>query len=238
MVAQPRPGEPATIVKPPAPFTGPKVFPRYTSTPDPSVPSFTPPADEKSFYSYIQKIKKATDVTTNHLDCLGVSVEYDIPIENILPEGSWIPEDDEKTFSERKRELLVANDDAFDVLSRRNKDIKLGHMYRFFQSMELIKAYYLTEPKILQAPSSPSDGEEKSEQGSGKRKAEEEVEGGIEKKGRAGEASSAVSDEEKEGAQKDGKKKRHEKFSMPEKFREDLVRNFIEPICWGYGVRV
>ncbi|KAI5851375.1 hypothetical protein DFP73DRAFT_610487 [Morchella snyderi] len=227
IVSQPQSGAAGSVIKPPAPFQGPKVFPRYTSTPDASVTSFTPPAEYKSFYSYIQKIKKATDVTTSHLDALGVSVEYDFPIEKMLPEGDWFPAEDDKTFSERKKELLIANNDAFDVLSRKNKTIRLGHMYRFFQAMELLKPYYPTAPVSSDVTSSQSDSEEKSEQGNGKRKAEDEVEGCVEKKGRASEESAetdgSVSGEDK----KDGKKP--EKFSMPEKFREELVKNFIEP---------
>lgn len=237
----PRPGDAGPPpIKPPAPFNGPKVFPTYTSTLDPSKLSFTPPDGEKSFYSYIQKIKKATDATANHLDTLGVSVEYDVPIEKMLPEGNWLPEEDDKTFSERKKELLIANEDAFEVLARRNREIKLGHMYRFFQSMEMIKTYYPTERESSQTPSSPSDGDEKSESGNGKRKAEEDVEGGVEKKGRATEVAqqpdNGVSGEDND--KKDDKKEKPEKFTMPERFREELVKNFIEPICWGYGVRV
>lgn len=160
----------------------------------------------------------------------------------MLPEGNWLPEEDDKVFSERKRELLIANEDAFEVLARRNREIKLGHMYRFFQNMELVKSYYLNVPESPQLSPSPSE-EEKSELGSGKRKAEEEVEGGVEKKGRATEVmqepSTSVSGKEgKEGGKRDDLKEKPEKFSMPEKFREELVKNFIEPICWGYGVRV
>jgi hypothetical protein len=244
IVPQSRPGEPDfTPIKPPAPFQGNKVFPTYTSVPDPSKPSFTPPADAKSFYSYIQKIKKATDVTPNHLDSLGVSVEYNVPIEKMVPEGNWLPEDDDKVFSERKKELLIANEDAFDVLAKRNKEIRLGHMYRFFQAMELVKPFYPTEPESSRSPSSPSDGEEKFELASGKRKPEENVEGGVEKKGKTTEITqehdTGVSGEEgKEGEKKSDKKEKPGKFQIPEKFREELVKNFIEPICWGYGVRV
>lgn len=231
IVAQPRPGEAAPPpIKPPTPFNGPKAFPRYTSIPDPSKPSFTPPADEKSFYSFIQKIKKATDADTNHLDTLGVSVEYGVPVENMLPEGNWLPGEGDKTFTERERELLIANADAFEVLARRNREIKLGHMYRFFQTMELVSPYYAIRPKF-QSSSGP-DGEG-SGPGSGKRKAEEEVESGV---GRAAEMTqqlgSGLGGEDKE------KREKLEKFGMPERFREELVKNFIEPICWGYGVRV
>lgn len=232
IVVQPRHGEAAVPpLRPPAPFSGPKVFPRYTSFPDPSKPSFTPPADEKSFYSFIQKIKKATDANTNHLDTLGVSAEYDVPVENMLPEGNWFPEEGDKTFAERERELLISNADALEVLARRNREIKLGHMYRFFQTMELVGPYYFTGPGCR---SSSSPGDDESGSGSGKRKAEE-VEGGVEKRGRAAEMTQQLGSGL---GGEDGEKEKPEKFGMPEKFREELVKNFIEPICWGYGVRV
>lgn len=225
IVAQPRPGEAAPPpVKAPTPFNGPKVFPRYTSVPDPSKPSFIPPADEKSFYSFIQRIKKATDADTNHLDALGVSVEYDVPVENMLPEGNWFPEEGDKTFTERERELLIANADAFEVLARRNREIKLGHMYRFFQTMELVSPYYSTR---LKSPS----GQDNEESGPESGKAEE-MESGA---GGAAEVTQQLGSGLGGG---DGKKEKPEKFGMPERFREELVKNFIEPICWGYGVRV
>lgn len=229
IVAQPRPGE-ASPVKPPTPFNGPKVFPRYTSVPDPSKPPFTPPADEKSFYSFIQKIKKATDADTNHLDTLGVSVEYGVPVENMLPEGNWFPEEGDKTFAERERELLIANADAFEVLARRNREIKLGHMYRFFQTMELVDPYYSTK---LKSQSPLGQDNEESGPGSGEKKAEEEVESGV---GRAAEMTQQLGSGL--GGEDGEKKEKPEKFGMPERFREELVKNFIEPICWGYGVRV
>lgn len=233
IATQHRPGEPASPPnKVPAPFNGPKVFPSYTSIPDPSKPSFTPPADEKSFYSFIQKIKKATDATTNHLDALGVSVEYGVPVENMLPEGNWFPGEGDKTFTERERELSIDNGDAVEVLARRNKEIKLGHMYRFFQTMELITPYYSTEPES----SLESLGDGESGPGSVERKTGENAEGGGEKRGGAAEMTQHLGSGL--GRNDGGANEKPEKFGMPEKFREELVKNFIEPICWGYGVRV
>lgn len=229
MAAQSRPGEPASpSTRVPAPFNGPKVFPSYTSVPDPSKPSFTPPADEKSFYSFIQKIKKATDATTNHLDTLGVSVEYGVLVENMLPEGNWFPEEGDKTFNERARELSIDNSDAVEVLARRNKEIKLGHMYRFFQTMELVIPYYSTGPKS--SPESLGDGE--SGPGSVERKAGENAEGGVEKRGGAAEMTQHPGGGL--GGNDGGAKEKPDKFGMPEKFREELVKNFIEPICWAF----
>lgn len=228
--------------KPPVAFTGPKIFPRYTP-PARDAPTFTPPPEESSFYSYFGKIKKATDVTPTHLNVLGASVEYDVPLERILPEGTWMPLDDDKVFSERRSELLIANDDASDVLSRRRKDIKLGHMYKFFQSVDFIKPYYRVESvSSPPAPMSPPTDES----GKAKRKAEEELlDSGVEKRGKpehqqqqqssasGGDTIMTTPGEKSTGEAGDGRK-----FEVPDRFREDLVRNFIEPICWGYGVRI
>jgi len=218
-------------IKPPVPFTGPKIFPRY-SPPQTSKSSFTAPPQERSFYTFFGKIKKATEVTPEHLNALGVSVEYDVPVEKLLPGdgANFIPADDDKIFSERRRELLIPNDDALEAFARRRKDIKLGHMYRFYQGVDMVKAYYPLEP-----PSDPltpmSSGDEAGK--GGKRKAEEVVEGGIEKRGKPEESSTTATPSESSNME-DGDRK----FSMPEKFREELVKNFIEPICWGYGVRI
>ncbi|KAG0643748.1 hypothetical protein HOY80DRAFT_944538 [Tuber brumale] len=225
----------APEIKPPVPFTGPKIFPRY-SPPQTSNSSFIAPPQERSFYTFFGKIKKATEVTPEHLNALGVSVEYDVPVEKLLPGGGagFIPVDDDKIFSERRRELLIPNDDAVEALARRRKDIKLGHMYRFYQGVEMVKTYYPTEP-----PSDPltpmSSGDEAGK--NGKRKAEEVAEGGVGKKGKPEEpsttATTLLSGCPEVGEEEDGRK-----FAMPEKFREELVKNFIEPICWGYGVRI
>lgn len=223
-------------IKPPVPFTGPKIFPRYSSS-QTSNSSFTVPSQERSFYTFFGKIKKATEVTAEHLNALGVSVEYDVPVEKLLPGdgASFVPADDDRIFSERKRELLIQNDDALEALARRRKDIKLGHMYRFYQGVDLVKTYYPTEP-----PSDPltpmSSGDEAGK--SGKRKAEEVVEGGMEKRGKPEESSITTAATPSESPNMDEEEDGGGKFGMPEKFREELVKNFIEPICWGYGVRI
>ncbi|CUS15070.1 unnamed protein product [Tuber aestivum] len=222
-------------IKPPVPFSGPKTFPRYSS-PQTSNSSFTAPPQERSFYSFFGRIKKATEVTPEHLNALGVLVEYDVPVERLLPgDGAgFIPADDDKIFSERRRELLIPNDDAVEALARKRKDIKLGHMYRFYQGVDLVRAYYPTEP-----PSDPltpmSSGDEAGK--GGKRKAEEVVEGGVEKRGKPEERSATAANPPSEPP-KTGEDEDDGRFAMPEKFREEIVKNFIEPICWGYGVRI
>lgn len=255
-----------------------------------------------SFYAYFAKIRRATDVTKTHLDVLNVSVEHDVDIADMLGAGGggaragveaaaaaaggegkwegegkegpakWIPTDDDAVFSERKRELLIENRTAYEALSRTRRDIKLGHMYRFFQSVELVGGYYGTSEDAREAEEKKAkEEEEKAEEeakkqaaaeiemssssfggdGGGrvdvvmmddddpcgspcKRKADEQAQpAAVEKKGRPDD-----DNEDKPADKEDKDKPTDTKFSMPEKFREDLVKGFVEPLCWGYGVRI
>ncbi|KAL7274617.1 hypothetical protein RUND412_002480 [Rhizina undulata] len=261
----PSTGPSDSTLKPSAAFSGTLVFPRYTNTPSESKPpTFTVPAsaNAKSFYSYFQRIRKASDITREHLDVLGVEVEYDVPAEDILPEaskttkplkkdgteeeGGWFPDDEDAMFKERKRELLIKNQDAYDSLARINKTIKLGHMYRFFQNVELVSTYYVVEtsdttypaeaadPSVIPSTTVMSVGVAAGE-GACKRKADEETQGGVEKKGRP----EILVPPDKDAEEiKDVEEEKKERFAMPEKFREEMVKNFVEPLCWAYGVRV
>lgn len=158
------------------------------STSSPHDPTFS-----KGVHQLFKSIRKLPDITPEHLESLNVSLEYDVPLEGFIPTYppqsstsecstpvSYIPNENgegtkNQTFAERKKELLITNEHAFETLQRIRRD-KLGHFYKFYQSLELVSTYY---------------------------------------------------------NQKDGA------FAgMPERFREDLVKNFIEPICWGYNSRL
>ena len=170
-------------------------------TESPHDPSFS-----KNVHQLFKQIRKLPDITPEHLECLNVSVEYDVPLDNFLPAyppkphtnpslpettsstvvplvpappaPAYLPDENgegrrDKTFSERKKELELSNDLAFQGMQRIRRDIKLGHFYRFYHSLELVVGYY--NPKDCAFT------------------------------------------------------------GMPERFREELVKNFIEPICWGYN---
>ncbi|KAI5850603.1 hypothetical protein BZA05DRAFT_374232 [Tricharina praecox] len=219
-------------------YKGPLTFPEYSasavsqesssSSSSSSESTFAVPDGERNFYTYFAKIKRATDVTPQHLDVLNLSVSYDVPVEDLVGGKEWLPKDeDDEIWAERKRELLIENDTAYQVMARIRRDIKLGHMYKFFQALEMVTPYYgmpdeseaAASMMDIDSPSPPSND-------NGKRPASEEA-AGTAKKDRA----SPESDPSPEG-------KKEEKFSMPERFRDDLVKNFVEPICWGHGVRV
>lgn len=159
------------------------------------------PTFSKNVHQLFKQIRKLPDITPEHLECLNVSVEYDVPLGNFLPaypphphttpsqpestattaassSPAYFPDENgegrrDKIFSERKKELELSNDLAFQALQRIRRDVKLGHFFRFYHSLELVVAYY--NPKDCAFT------------------------------------------------------------GMPEKFREELVKNFIEPICWGYN---
>ena len=158
------------------------------STDSPHDPTFS-----KGVHQLFKQIRKLPDITPEHLECLNVSLKYDVPLDQIVPTyppaksdpGSppvnYLPDENGEdaksiTFAERKRELLVPNEHAFKSLQRLRRDIKLGHFYKFYQSLDLVGNYYTV-----------NDG------------------------AHAG---------------------------MPERFREEMVKNFVEPICWGYNARL
>ena len=157
------------------------------------------PTFSKGVYNLFRQIRKLPDITPKHLECLNVSLEYDVPLEQFLPTTTILPvasdgaeqaltsvvsylptEDGEgaknRTYWDRKKELNVPNNHAYESLARIRRDVKLGHFYRFFQSLELVSSYYGTEGQAH--------------------------------------------------------------CGMPEKFREDMVKNFVEPLCWGYNARL
>jgi hypothetical protein len=257
---------PTTIKK----YTGPLIFPRLSPSSSQTDPTFTPPPGERSFYGFISKIRRATDVTRQHLEALNIRVEYDVPIEDIVggsgtqeQKREFIPGEEDKIWVEREKELLIDNDVANEVLARTRRDVKLGHMYRFFQSVEMVRVYYGTPEECAAAAAAAAaataseeqeqkadepqenrvDAEDKMEvdlplketsNTNGKRPATE-LAVGTEKRGRSTPSPSPPSTTTT--PVQDSEKKK-EKFSIPERFREDLIRSFIEPLCWGYNVRI
>ncbi|KAF8241631.1 hypothetical protein K440DRAFT_622806 [Wilcoxina mikolae CBS 423.85] len=231
-------------------YKGPLIFPGYNPASPPSDPSFTIPPGERSFYSYFAKVRRATDVTRHHLDVLNVSVSHNVPVTDLVGgSAEWLPnDDDDKIWNERQTELLIENHVANEVMARVRRDVKLGHMYKFFQSLEMVLPYYGTPEECAAA-----EMEKEKERQQQQRKQEEE--GGNDKmdidsadspsndngkRPASGEASGSHHTAKKDRASPESElqEKKEDKFSMPERFRDDLVKNFIEPICWGHGVRV
>lgn len=269
------------------PYDGPLIFPTYSLSRATSDPKFTPPADERSFYSFFAKLRRITDVSSKHLEVLNLRVEYNFPVAEMLAhvpkDGGWFPDAaTNPVWAERARELSIDNLTATNVLLRVRRDLKLGHMYKFFQSVEMMRVYYkLSKPgrevdqgtEIKNEKNSETETEtetEGEEDAEGtkesmisqphplqvttlpvinrKRAASEEALG-AEKKGRpsppvvsvGGAATTSATDPDlaagvEEPVDDGSTVSKH--FAMPESFREDIVRNFVEALCYGYGVKI
>lgn len=216
------------------------------------------PEGERSFYSYFAKIRRATDVTPQHLDLLNLSVSYDVPVEELVGGSTeWIPRDGDgdETWAERQRELLIENSVANEVMARIRRDVKLGHMYKFFQSLEMVAPYYGTPEECVEYAAEQLKKEEEGQRDQHK-KQHEAVASAVDKmeiddspvpndngKRPASEEAAGTAKKDRASPESDAddlpdKVKKEDTFSMPERFRDDLVKNFVEPICWGHGVRV
>lgn len=148
----------------------------------PPDPYFKTSGDPREFKKKICKLKRLIDIKPEHLESMNLKLSTNLSIDELIPADNLIPnpsiERSEKLFKfikEREAELLISNDDASASLARIRRDIKLGHMFRFFQSAELVLTYY------------------------------DPVKGAF--------------------------------TGMPERFREELLKNFIEPLGWAWGLR-
>lgn len=155
-----------------------------------------------------------------------------------------VEEKAQQEWNERVRECLLDNETAFQVVGRTRRDIKLGNMYRFFQSLELVEPYYDLTPQK-------ETGEEKDTNENGKRPASPDVvmtdaPPAVEKNETRDvemkdATAAAAAEEKKDEAPKTNpiiRDRTDEKWSMPERFREDLLKAFVEPLSWNSNVRV
>jgi len=168
----------------PTPGSG-QSTPRPQPLPVPD-PAFGTSGNPEEFLKKLRRIKRLIDVQPEHLRALNVAITPDLDIDQLVPSAAIVPSEETpehdprtskiaKFFAERLTELTIENEAAFDTLARLRRDLKLGHFYRFFQSVELVNSYY-------NPAKGPTSG-------------------------------------------------------MPDRFREDLVKNFLEPLGWGFGIR-
>ncbi|TGZ76518.1 hypothetical protein EX30DRAFT_245521 [Ascodesmis nigricans] len=171
-------------------------------------------------------------------------------------------EKDTKEWIERCRECLIDNDTAFQAAARIRRDIKLGNLYRFYQALEMVDPYYdltpLSEEELAKSEGegdAAAAGKKVLEQnGNGKRPASPELmevdekpagdaDGDVEmtepgKEGESASTSTATTPASAATGAPPPKDRSKEKWNMPERFREDMIKNFIDPLCWNYQIRV
>ncbi|KAF3936700.1 hypothetical protein ABW19_dt0200608 [Dactylella cylindrospora] len=181
-------------------LTYPRCLALTCSKPDPSPPNL----DELA--QIFSTIRKPSDITPAHLQLLNVSYSYDLPLSSLIPAKYHPDEADENSvFNQRKKELSVDNNDAFDFIARRRRDIKIGNFYKFYQSVEMFEMLLSQEltpaekerEAALSSPKSPPVGEFKDPLASGSPAARSNA-----------------------------------------KYREELLRSFVDPIAWGFEMRI
>ncbi|EPS42348.1 hypothetical protein H072_3685 [Dactylellina haptotyla CBS 200.50] len=187
-------------------------FPRCLSLTTLTPPSAPQPPDLDTLSAIFSTIKRPTDFTPAHLQQLNVSYSYDLPLSSVIPVKYHPDENDEKAvFAQRKNEVGVENQDAYDFIARRRKDIKIGNFYKFFQTSEMVEMLLSADPDAKSATASSSS------------------------------SSSAPEVTSPPGAPE--RHHHHHGESNPAarssaRYREELLRHFVDPIAWGFDMRI
>ncbi|RPA72133.1 hypothetical protein BJ508DRAFT_217360 [Ascobolus immersus RN42] len=206
-ILHPSPDDPDVPLPTPPPIDPTFGLATYTPSPQSSLVPKPGAGRDHPFYRSFSKVRRLIDITPDHLIALNLHHTHSHALSDLLPEAYHIPPPSpalpaadspeylalsetqralldrrrslQTIFAERAAELSIRNSDAFDTLARIRRDLKLGNMFRFFQTVELVTAYF------------------------------------------------------KEDAVKQGEYT----AGMPEKFREELVKTFLEPIGWWAEMR-
>ncbi|KAI9848452.1 MAG: hypothetical protein M1837_000247 [Sclerophora amabilis] len=214
-----------------------------TWAPKAEITPFTEAASER-IHTQFASLRGVAGIRDEHLEALNLTCEGEVPFETLIPDNSFLPprEGAQQTspakspnarlnngkeapgieiFHTRSADVLLENDDAFRALTRRppregRSAVKLGHFYKFWQGLELMSQYwdssldnYYEEDVVIENGDKNQDGEPMDVDGTKKRRREKYT-------GR------------RLGNGKD----------MPDLYREDTVRGFIEPIAWLFGCHV
>ncbi|KAK6351321.1 hypothetical protein TWF718_004485 [Orbilia javanica] len=169
------------------------------ATTSPDIPSTVPSLE--SITQTFSTLRKPSDVLPSHLQLLNVNYTYDLPLSSVIPTKYHPDEndsDENSPFNQRKKEITVENQDAYDFIARRRRDIKIGNFYKFFQAMEMVELILSSE-----SPADKNGKDMKLSDGI-------PVDGGA-----AGAAARSAA-----------------------KYREELLRNFVDPVAWGYDMRI
>ncbi|KAF3907656.1 hypothetical protein AA313_de0206077 [Arthrobotrys entomopaga] len=184
-------------------------YPRCLALTSSTVPTTPPsPPDFDTLTQIFSTIKKHTDITAAHLNVLNVSYTYDLPLSSIIPTKYHADEneaDEKSLFNQRKTEVSVDNQDAYDYISRKKRNIKIGSFYKFYQTAEMVELLLSSDSDSTStaaasssAPVSPPNSRE------------------------AREANMDMSAAARTAA----------------RYREELLRNFVDPVAFGYDMRI
>jgi len=235
--------------EPPPPAT-PLSFPAYTPT---SSQASTGDASKQELAKLFVALKKPSDVTAEHLEALNVRVTRDVALNDLvprlcLPPSSWReapanlpayesirPESKlsngaaapgHDVYYARLQELLFDNDAAFRRIVRQpqrpgQQPVSPAHFRKFWVNLELMSEYWDT--------SLDNDTDVSSKEA-------------VQSQNDAMDVDELRADPDKgtsDGAKKTYKGRRIGTGSqMPELYRDDTVRYFVETIAWAFGCQV
>jgi hypothetical protein len=174
-------------IPPPTPVALPPSLPPQQA---PRSSSFSS-APEKHLVAYLQSIYRPAEVSPALFEALGVHVIPDVPLAELLPDPSLAPDFnawdnlsiDEaiernnstksnlntgtqspgvQTYHDRKRELSIANDDAFRVVRRLpppkgKQQARLGNAYEFYRCLEAFTTFWDDTSKPTPKTAPPAD---------------------------------------------------------------------------------
>ncbi|KAH6677770.1 hypothetical protein F5X68DRAFT_36113 [Plectosphaerella plurivora] len=229
-------------IPPPTPV----VFPPSQPPRQAHRPTSSAPRDH--LVTYLQSIYRPAEVTTALFDALGVRVIADATLTALLPDPSLAPDfaawdslsADEalesnnstksnlntgtqspgvQTYHDRKRELSIANDDAFRVVRRLpppkgKQQARLGNAYEFYRCLEAFTTFWddtsKPAPKVAAATDTPTAQDATSEAAQG-------------------DADAQKNDLEAESVRTSAG------ASMPFEYRQNIVHAFLKLIAYDFG---
>ncbi len=239
-------GDTEPLREPPPPATA-LSFPEYT----PTCSQISTNGLKRDLTQLFARLKKPSDVTAEHIDALNLRVTRDVALEDLvprlcLPPSSWresptkLPPYESirpecqlsngatgpghDVYYGRFQELLFDNDAAFRRVLRQpprpgQQPVTPAHFRKFWVNLELMSEYWDTS--LDDETSSPT------------KEAAQSVQDTMNLDPRA---------DEKQGEKATTKSYKGRRIGtgsqMPEIYRDDTVRSFVETIAWAFGCQV
>ena len=197
------------------------------------------------------------DVKREHLEFLNVKVSYDVGLQDLLPHqaqpsqglqakprlyqpgthmSNGLPIPGSEKYDVLERELRFDNDDAFRELVRLppaegRQRIKITQTRKFWAGLEKMSQYWDTsEDQYYEVPQEAKRMrmDESSEDANSTQRVSDEAQ----------DSSSSTSDGWERTRMRYKGKRTSTGSLMPEEFREETVRGFVEMIAWAFGCQI
>ncbi|KAF3922019.1 hypothetical protein ABW20_dc0105981 [Dactylellina cionopaga] len=195
-------------------------YPRCLSLSSTVAPTSPPsPPELEALSRLFGTVRKSSDITVEHLQLLNVSYSYDLPLSSLIPAKYLPDEKDEKSpFNQMKKEVCLENQDAYDVIARRRRDLKIGNFYKFFQTAEMVELLLSSEAESSASAAAAAASSSSSTMTTPMSPPGKDITDGH----ATGSSGGAVNAAARSSA----------------RYREELLRHFVDPIAWGFEMRI